>query len=105
MPTKTPQMSYTLLRNYTERFTWRDRVDGTERTGFNPPPEAVGTERAPFFIRYITKDGKVEEGRAVCIGVDTRRQQRRIKFTASGEIRMVRDYLVIEVDGTIFLTH
>lgn len=105
MPRQTPQMSYTMLRNYTEKFSWKDAQTGEERKGFNPPPNAQFVERLPFFIRYITKSGRVESGTAICIGVEPRHLQRRIKFVASGEIRMVRDYLVIEVDGTRFITH
>ena len=62
-------------------------------------------ERVPFFIRYITTTGKVESGSVVCISVQPERAQRKIKFVQSGEIRIVNDHLIIEVDGTKFLTH
>lgn len=105
MPRRNPTMSYTLIRNYTEKFRWDDPKTGSERKGFNPPTNAWNVERIPFFIRFITGKGKVISGTVVCIGVETRFQQRRIKFVDSGEVRMVRDYLVIEVDGTRFITH
>lgn len=105
MPRRNPTMSYTLIRNYTEKFRWDDPKTGSERKGFNPPTNAWNVERIPFFIRFITGKGKVISGTVVCIGVETLFQQRRVKFVDSGEIRMVRDYLVIEVDGTRFITH
>lgn len=37
--------------------------------------------------------------------VDTARHQRLVKFTASNQCRIVRDYLVIEVDGMRVRTH
>lgn len=105
MPKKTPTMSFTTLRMYTEKFQWNDRATGELRKGFNPPEDALNKERIPFFIRYITREGKVEEGMVTCISVCPERLQREIKYMKSGEIRTVRDYLVIEVDGTRFLTH
>ena len=106
MPKKEPTGSYTLLRNYTEQFQWKDSRTGLVRKGFNPPKEGVtDVERVPFFIRYITTTGKVESGSVVCISVQPERAQRKIKFVQSGEIRIVNDHLIIEVDGTKFLTH
>ena len=106
MPKKEPTVSYTLLRNYTEQFQWKDSRTGLVRKGFNPPKEGVtDVERVPFFIRYITTTGKVESGSVVCISVQPERAQRKIKFVQSGEIRIVNDHLIIEVDGTKFLTH
>lgn len=104
MPKKEPEMSYTLLRNYTELFRWKD-AGGSEHKGFNPPDDAVDKERVPFFIRYVTSSGKVEEGMVTCVSVQPERLQRKIRFVASGEIRIVYDYLVMEVDGTRFTTH
>lgn len=104
MPKKEPEMSFTLLRNYTELFRWKDS-DGTEHKGFNPPDKALEKERVPFYIRYVTSSGKVEEGMVTCVSVQPERLQRKIRFVTSGEIRVVYDYLVIEVDGTKFITH
>ena len=106
MPKNTPTVSYTLLRNYTELFQWTDIRTGLIRKGFNPPTEGVkDVERVPFFIRYITSTGKDESGVVTCISVQPERLQRKIKFVQSGEIRVVNDILVVEVDGTRFLTH
>lgn len=98
-------MSYTLLRNYTEQFQWIDPATKTLRKGFNPPADAIDVARVPFFIRYITSSGKVESGVVTCISVDAQKQQRKIKYADSGEIRIVYDYLIIEVDGTRFVSH
>lgn len=105
MPKKSPTLSYTLLRNYTEQFQWTDKLTKTLRKGFNPPTDAIDATRVPFYIRYITRDGKVEEGTVTCISVDTQRQQRRIKYVKSQEIRTVYDYLILEVDGVRFVSH
>ena len=106
MPKTNPTVSYTLLRNYTELFQWKDSRTGLVRKGFNPPQEGVSdVERVPFFIRYLTTGGKVEEGTVVCISVQPERNQRKVKFVNSGEIRVVNDHLIIEVDGTRFLAH
>ena len=105
MPKIQPTMSYQHIRNYTEKFSWIDRRTGLKEIGFNPPKTAVNIERVPFFIRYITRDGKVESGHAVCLKVDLRRKQRLIQFIESNEMRRVRDYLIIEIDGTRFVTN
>lgn len=106
MPKTNPTVSYTLLRNYTELFQWKDVRAGQTRKGFNPPSDGVSdVERVPFFIRYLTTGGKIEEGTVVCISVQPERHQRKIKFVNSGEIRVVNDHLIIEVDGTRFLAH
>ena len=105
MPQRPSIVSYQHLRDYTEKFSWIDRKTGLRQIGFNPPKSALKVERHPFFIRYITQSGNVESGHAVCIKVDLRRQQRLIQFVESQEIRRVCDYLVIEVDGTYFVTN
>ena len=105
MPKQSPTLSYTLLRNYTEQFQWIDPVTKQQRKGFNPPAGAQQVERVPFYIKFVTSTGKVEDGTVVCISVGPQRQQRKIKFIPSGEIRIVYDYLVLEVDGTRFVSH
>jgi len=105
MPRKQPTKSFLEIRNYTEKFRWNDPITGQKQTGFNPPENAPFKERVPFFIRYITQEGKVQSGNVVCISVDTRHLQRSIKFVNSTEIRRVCDYLIIEIDGVRFLTH
>jgi hypothetical protein len=105
VPKQSPTLSYTLLRNYTEQFQWIDPVTKQQRKGFNPPDGAQQVERVPFYIKFVTSTGKIEEGTVVCISVDPQRQQRKIKFISSGEIRIVYDYLILEVDGTRFVSH
>ena len=105
MPRQQPRQSYHHLRNYTEKFSWQDPRTQQTCTGFNPPPDALFVERVPFTVRYITRDGKVESGRCVCIKVDAARRQRKLMFVESQQIRRVRDYLIIEVDGVRFVSH
>lgn len=105
MPKQSTRVSFRLIRNFTEKFKWIDPDTGAERTGFNPPLNAAQVVRVPFYIRFITKGGKVEDGLVTCIGVLPHKHQRRIRFEQSGEIRIVRDYLIIEVDGVLFQTH
>lgn len=89
---------------YAEKFEFTDER-GIRRKGYNPPPGAVGIKRVPFYIKFITKDGRVIEGTVTCISVDQQRRQRKVQFVESGEIRRVRDYLICEIDGTKFITH
>lgn len=111
MPRIEPGMSYTAIRNYTEKWQWEE--NGRVVRGFNPPIGAKNVERVPFYIKYITKGnakkkrkgGKVESGIAVCIKVMPRELSRLIKFVDSGEIRQVFDLLVMEVDGVRFMAH
>lgn len=105
MPKIQPTMSYQLIRNYTEKFSWIDRKSGLKQQGFNPPRGAIDVQRVPFFIRFITQTGKLESGYATCIKVDLRRKQRMIQFVESNEIRRVCDYLILEIDGIRFVTH
>lgn len=104
MPRKEPTMSYTLLRNYTEKFQWTDK-NGVKNTGYNPPEDAKNVERVPFYIKFVTSDGKVESGLVTCVSSVPARHQRKIRFVDSGEIRVCYDFLVLEVDGTRFVTH
>ena len=97
--------SYTELRMFTERWQWDDPRTGNRVTGFDPPQTARNVERKPFYIKFLTKTGHVDEGTCVCLAVNTMRHQRKVKFVESGEIRVVNDILVLEVDGTRFITH
>lgn len=105
MPTQQPTQSFQNLRNYTEKWTWTDERTGLKTTGYNVPKGAKDARQVPFHIRFVTKGGVLEEGNVICLKVDRRRHERLIKFVASDEIRRVYDYLVIEVDGTRFVTH
>lgn len=97
--------SYTELRMFTERWQWDDPRTGNRVTGFDPPQTTRNVERKPFYIKFLTKTGHVDEGTCVCLAVNTMRHQRKVKFVDSGAIRIVNDILVLNVDGTRFITH
>ena len=88
-----------------EKFAWRDATTGLTTTGYNPPVGAAEVRRVPFYVKYVTARGVLEMGNAVCLKVNRRRHQRMILFQESGQIRWIRDYLVIEVDGMRVITH
>lgn len=106
MPTTAPTLSWTHIRNYCEKFRWRDPRTHCFTEGYNPPSTVPSkdVERVPFSIKYITGKGKVEQGWCICLKVNRRKHQRTIMFVDSQEIRIVRDYLVMEVNGTHFVT-
>lgn len=103
MPKNVEKLSYSLIRMYAENFEYTDK-NGIRKKSFNPPADAVDVKRVPFYIKYITGEGVVEEGMVECISVDAFRKQRTIRYLKSGEIRVVRDYLVVEIDGVKFKT-
>ncbi len=102
---KKPTQSYTELRRFCEKWQWTDPRSRHYVTGYVHPQTARDVERVPFFIRFLTKTGHVDEGNCVCLSVDVMRHQRKVKFVQSGEIRVVNDILVLEVDGTRIITH
>ena len=95
-------LHWSLIRNMTERFTWIDAVDHSVREGFNPPRNALRKERKPYDICFVTSRGRVYRGRVVTMTVYPERHQRLVKFLASGEMRPVRDYLIVSVDEHFF---
>ncbi|MBR1377965.1 MAG: hypothetical protein IJ557_02420 [Bacteroidaceae bacterium] len=103
MPRQSQPLSWNTIRNYAERFSWEE--NGVRKQGINPPPHATHIQRVPFFIRYITANGHVEEGMVVCIKVFPTTHQRLVQFTTSGAIRRIRDYLIMEIDGHSFMVH
>ena len=105
MPTKTPTLSWEQLRNYTEKFSYIDPKTGQRKVSFNPPPNAKQKEQVPYFIRYITSKGVVEEGDVITLRLNVAKRQRLVKFISSNACRWVRDYLIISVDGVRFVTH
>ena len=105
MPRVQPTISFQSLRNVTEKWTWRDKRTGVMTTGYNPPKDAIEKRQKPYYIRYITSKGITEEGEVITLKVNLRKMQRMVKFTASNQVRWVRDYLVIEVDGMRVMTH
>lgn len=105
MPRRQPTISFQQIRNLTERFSWRDPKTGVRVTGFNPPADAKEKQQVPYFVRYVTGRGVLEQGEVITLKVDTKRHQRRVKFINSNEIRILRDYLIIEIDGFRVVTH
>lgn len=113
MPTTKPARSWNEVRNLTEKFEWRDPKSGITTRGFNPPggKDGKGVSRVPFHIKYITGKGQVEEGFCTCIKVFPEIKQRMIQFVGpdgtggSRQIRRVRDYLIMEIDGIRIVTH
>lgn len=100
-----PQQSYTNLRQYTEKWQWIDPRSHQLVTGYVHPQSATKVERYPFYIKFLTKTGHIDEGNCICLSVNTLTHQRRVQFLASKDIRWVNDILVLEVDGTRFITH
>ena len=84
-----PKQSYTELRRFMEQWQWIDPRSKQQVTGYVHPQTAT----------------HVDEGNCVCLSVNTLTHQRKVQFVASGEIRVVNDILVLEVDGTRFITH
>lgn len=104
MPVKESKISFNMIRMYAEKFSYTDE-QGLSRVSFNPPAGARDVKRVPFFISFITKEGRLVEGNVICISVDLARRQRKVQFVESGEIRRVRDYLICAIDGVKFITH
>ena len=127
MPTKTPVLDYSQIRNYAERWEWTDPQSGQTVTGYNPPANAVAPHHVPFTVTFMTQDGMPFRGRAVCVGVNTEHRTRRLqfideaylqmpgytdsqrrelfKFIPKGEIRQVADIFIVEIDGVRFSAH
>lgn len=105
MPTKSPEQSYQNIRNYAEKWKWRDPKSGIMTTGYMAPANAEEKSQVPVFIKYVTLKGNLESGNVISLKVDPRKHQRMVKFVESDEIRQVNDYLVISIDGTRFITH
>lgn len=102
---KKPTQSYTELRRFTEKWQWTDPRTRQHVVGYVHPKTATDVTRLPFYIKFLTKTGHVDEGNCVCLSVDLMKHQRKVQFVDSGEIRIVNDILVLEVDGTRFITH
>lgn len=105
MPKEVRPISYQDLRQHMEQWQWRDAKTGVMVTGYNPPAGAKEVRQRPFYCRYITIKGVVEQGEMICLKVFTREHQRMVQFVASKQIRRIRDYLVMEVNGIRVVTH
>lgn len=106
MPILSPTLSWTHIRNYCEKFRWRDPKTNLLTEGYNPPKHIPqkNIEKVPFSIKFITSKGRVEVGWCICLKVYRRKHQRLLMFVESGEKRIARDYLIMEVNGTRFVT-
>lgn len=102
MPTRQPVLSWEHIRNYTEKWSYLDPRTAQRKVSFNPPADAKDKRQVPYFVRYITSRGITEQGEVITLKVDPARHQRKVKFIASNEVRILRDYLIIEVDGVRF---
>jgi len=113
MPKMKPTRSWNEVRDLTEKFEWKDAKTGVTVRGFNPPggKDGKGVSRVPFHIKYITGKGQVESGFCICLKVYPELKQRMIQFVGpdgkggSRQIRRVRDYLIMEIDGIRIITH
>lgn len=99
-----PVVSYQQVRQWAEKWRWRDAKSGIITTGYKPPHLATEKARVPFFVEYVTLKGVVERGHVVCLKVYPRRNQRMVQFVESREIRIIADYLILQIDGTRFVT-
>ena len=98
-------ISWQQIRGLTEQWTWRERRTGLQRSGFNPPQDAVKPTQKPYYMRAITSKGEVISGQVITLKVYTREHQRMVKFCESNQIRRIRDYLILEIDGIRVITH
>lgn len=107
MPRRTPEVSYTQIRNYAERWVWTDATTGRIREGVDPPATATDRSRKPFHLKAITKDGRIIEGDVVTLNVRPygATTLRDVKFVTSGEVRMIDDNRIIYIDGIRFISH
>jgi hypothetical protein len=105
MPKQQPVLSWTQIRNYAERWSWADPRTGVKVTGYNVPEEArKSAKQVPYFLRVVTLKGELMEGEVITLKV-LPKHRRLIRFTQSGEIRNIADYLIISIDGIRFVTH
>jgi len=105
MPKNTPVLSWTQIRNYAERWSWTDVRTGVRVTGLNVPEKAKDKAQVPYFLRVVTLKGELMEGEVITLKVWPEKHRRLIRFTQSGEIRNIADYLIISIDGIRFVTH
>lgn len=105
MPKQQPVLSWTQIRNYAERWSWTDPRTGVKVTGYNVPEEArKSAKQVPYFLRVVTLKGELMQGEVITLKV-LPKHRRLIRFTQSGEIRNIADYLIISIDGIRFVTH
>ena len=105
MPTKSPVLSWTQIRNYAERWSWIDQRTGVKVTGYNVPEKAKDKAQVPYYLRVVTLHGELMEGEVITLKTWPEKHRRLVRFTASGEIRNIADYLILSIDGIRFVTH
>lgn len=98
-------ISWQQIRALTEVWTWRDARTGIVVSGFNPPQDAIKPRQKPYYMRAITGKGELIEGTVITLKVFVQKHQRMVKFCESNQIRRIRDYLIIEIDGKRVITH
>jgi hypothetical protein len=100
MPKKQPSEHWQKVRMFAEKWTWQDKRTGLMTVVYNPPPGVQKLARVPFFVRFVTKSGRLESGMVISLDVDRRKHLRRVQFVDSGAIRYVWDFLIVDIDGT-----
>lgn len=113
-----PKQSFQLIRNYLEKWEWEDPATGITTRGFMAPVNAKKKRRVPAFVKFVTLKGEYREAFVTTLAVDPRRHQRKVKLEfdeqnqategkglQKDEIRVINDYLIIEIDGVRFITH
>ncbi len=98
MPRKQPTVTIDGIRNLCELYEWETQY-GLMTRGFVPPKAAKKLSRVPFFVRYVTRSGRLEQGMCVSLKINRRKGMRLIQFVKSNEIRWIYDILMIEVNG------
>lgn len=118
MPLSAPTTSYLRIREYAERWTWRDPDTNVLHKGYTPPANAVHVERVPFNMLAVSASGHRIEGVFTCLKVNTKLMTRLVKYEQdvinpkthqaehkAGDIIWVFDRFIIEIDGVRFVTH
>lgn len=98
MPKIQPTLPVERVRNVCELYQWETKY-GQMTRGFVPPKDAKKLSRVPFFIKYVTKSGRLEEGMCVSLKMERRKGMRMIQYVNSRAIRWIYDILIIEVNG------
>lgn len=120
MPSSTPVVSYTRIREYAERFDWVDPVTNRLQVGYNPPPNALDVVHHPFNVTFLTSEGVAYTATVICTKVFPTVHSRNLFFLTDGEqpagsaimkkirkgeTRCVSDLLIVEIDGVRFSSH
>ena len=77
-----PSEHWQKVRMFAEKWQWQDKRTGLMTVGYNPPPGVQKLSRVPFFVRYVTKKGRLESGMVISLEVQV--YLRRAAFRISG---------------------